>query len=246
MGKEQKLTIEKMEDNLNLEIRSKVLSYSLNVEYFVNELLLNHLAIFDKEKTKLFGNKAGISFKNKIDLLYDIEILTKEDHQNFELLMNFRNKFLHDIDCCSFSDVLKKIDNGIKNRFIKFIELENNSENEDVYDEACLNLYHNIVSILLKKIKEKRRSISEREDFLINWASRYELIVNLSFKLIDEIMEMFENSKLEIPEVLDLSNQVIEKCKGYSEEFRTNHKLVDLHNKMDTLLSKEIHKSLLK
>ena len=38
--------------NMNLKIRTVVLEYSLKIESHINTLLLGHLEIFDKEKTK--------------------------------------------------------------------------------------------------------------------------------------------------------------------------------------------------
>ena len=117
VGKE----IIKME--VNLQLRSEILEYSLTLEEAINNLLLFNLGIFDGgQATRLFGNKASISFKNKIDLLYDINVLTKEENSDLELLMIFRNKFLHDIKCNSFSNVLEILDNGIKNKFKNYLK----------------------------------------------------------------------------------------------------------------------------
>lgn len=84
---------------INIEVRSEVLEYSLIIECATNSLLLSYLGITDKSDTKLFGNKAGISFKSKIDLLYDISVLSKVEHSNLELQIIFRNKFMHMLKC---------------------------------------------------------------------------------------------------------------------------------------------------
>ena len=91
------------EKQLNIELRSRILEYSLFIEKIINDLVLLNLGIYDeKVKTRLFSNKGKISFQNKIDLLYDIEVLSKEENSEFELLMIVRNKFMHDIECDSF------------------------------------------------------------------------------------------------------------------------------------------------
>jgi hypothetical protein len=66
-----------MKDEINLKIRSEVMTFALQMERNVNALLLSYLGITDKTKTKNFGHKAGISFKSKIDLLFDIGVFTK-------------------------------------------------------------------------------------------------------------------------------------------------------------------------
>ena len=60
-----------MED-INLKTRTIILEYSLQIESDINNLLFGYLEIFEKDKIKNFGKKAGISFKSKIDLLFDI------------------------------------------------------------------------------------------------------------------------------------------------------------------------------
>ena len=133
-----------MEKNVNLELRSKILFCALNIENVINNLLVKHLLIIDKTKTKNFANRPGISFQSKIDLLFDIEVISKEELLTIELLMIFRNKFLHDIKYNSYTLVLNDLDNGIRNRFFKFLRDEKfKSENE--YDTAFSNLYNKIV-----------------------------------------------------------------------------------------------------
>ena len=62
-----------MEAQLNIEVRSRILEYSLVIENLINDLLLLNLGIYnEKEKTRLFSNKGKLTFQNKIDLLFDI------------------------------------------------------------------------------------------------------------------------------------------------------------------------------
>ena len=137
-----------MEKKVNLELRSKILFCALNIENVINNLLVKHLLIIDKTKTKNFANRPGISFQSKIDLLFDIEVISKEELLTIELLMIFRNKFLHDIKYNSYTLVLNDLDNGIRNRFFKFLRDEKfKSENE--YDTAFSNLYNPLGEIKL-------------------------------------------------------------------------------------------------
>lgn len=152
--------------DINLALRSKVIHCSLNIENAINELLLKYLLITDKSKTKNFASKKpGINFKNKIDLLFDIDVFDKNELYIVELLMVFRNKFLHDIKYSSFTILLNDLDSSIKN---KFLELFLNGEmmNEEGYDKAFINLYEKIVEIINKKTKEVDTYSDKKIEFL--------------------------------------------------------------------------------
>ncbi|SMP10799.1 hypothetical protein [Chryseobacterium profundimaris] len=151
--------------DINLVLRSKIVHCSLNVENAINELLLRYLLITDKSKTKNFGNKAGISFKNKIDLLYDIDVLDKDELYIVELLMVFRNKFLHDIKYSSFTLLLDDLDSSVKNKFIKLF-LDGKGENEEDYDKGFMNLYEKVVEIINSKTEEINSYSNKKIDFL--------------------------------------------------------------------------------
>ncbi|THV56485.1 hypothetical protein [Chryseobacterium candidae] len=151
--------------DINLVLRSKIVHCSLNVENAINELLLRYLLITDKSKTKNFGNKAGISFKNKIDLLYDIDVLDKDELYIVELLMVFRNKFLHDIKYSSFTLLLDDLDSSVRNKFIKLF-LDGKGENEEDYDKGFMNLYEKVVEIINSKTEEINSYSNKKIDFL--------------------------------------------------------------------------------
>ena len=133
--------------DINLNLRSQILECSLNIEDAVDTVIILSLGITDKNvKTRLFGNKPSITFKNKIDLLFDLQLLSKEDNFNLDLLMVFRNKFMHDINCNSFNSVFKIVDNSIKNKFKAFL-----NDDETIEDEkSCLKRFS---KSLFKKFK---------------------------------------------------------------------------------------------
>lgn len=125
----------------NMNVRADALKLSIVIEDAINSLLLLHLGIEDKESTKHFGKKAGIPFKSKVELLYDIGVLSKEELLNLELLMVFRNKFAHDIKSDTFISVVDQLDNGVRNRFKKFIANQSNILNEGSYEKAFNKLF---------------------------------------------------------------------------------------------------------
>lgn len=222
--------------NLELEKRSEILEFSLNTEEAVNSLLLVYLSISDKSTTKLFGNKAGISFKSKIDLLYDIDVLSKEEHSKLELQMTFRNKFLHDIQCSSFLSVLKHFDNGIKNRFKKFLEKDEKIDNEESCRIAYRNLYIDNTKVIKFKFANKRKQIQEKADVLQTLLSELERVNSLSFNLIDELLQILESAELENPKILDLSDKISSKCFESGNSLKMGRDMLNLGEKLKLIL----------
>jgi hypothetical protein len=206
-------------ENLNLDKRTQVLEYALHIEESINTLLLLCLGIKDKSKTRLFGNKAGISFQSKIDLLYDIDILTKEENQNFELQMIFRNKFLHDIQFNTYTSILEYLENGIKNRFKKFLLEGGDISEEFSCREAYEMLFLSNMKVILGKINLKQASMYKAFD-LLTTPTKLSLSYNDAFfDLIMAIYHQLEDSKLEIPEVLELVNEMRSTCQEHASNF---------------------------
>ncbi len=213
-------------DDINLKTRTDVLEYSLEMENHINTLLLGHLGIIEKNETKNFGKKAGISFKSKIDLLYDIEVLNLEEHKNLDLLMNFRNKFLHDIDSVSFTYILQDIDSGIKNRFLKFLE-PNSQPIEKDYEIACRNLYLHNLKVISKKYEERRESITSRTNYLNSLFESILSMNELSSNLAQEIMLIVEKSPLENPLIMSTLEPIMTNCLKFVEVYKQESEKID-------------------
>ena len=195
--------------DLNLEIRSEILSYSLIIENSINDLLLLNLGIKDdRKKTRLFGSKASISFKNKIDLLYDINVLNREENFDFELLMIFRNKFLHDINCNSFKSITEQFDNGLKNKFKLFY-----NEKESFFDElasknACSNLFKKNILTLKCKVKENRLKTGYRNELFQIQNKQILNYIDVIGDLMNDLYIVLEKSELEDEKVNKLSEGI--------------------------------------
>lgn len=178
--------------DINLILRSKIVHCSLNVENAINELLLKYLLITDKSKTKNFGNRAGISFKNKIDLLFDIDVFNKDELYIVELLMVFRNKFLHDIKYSSFTILLNDLDTSIKNKFLKLF-LNKSEENEEGYEKAFMNLYEKVVEIINEKTEEVNNYSKTKIEFL-EFQNRFlHTLINESLNLSKDLNNIIKD-----------------------------------------------------
>lgn len=223
--------------DINLKLRSEILEYSLNIEKAINDLILLNLGILDEgNSTRLFGSKAGITFKNKIDLLYDIDVLSKEENSDLELLMVFRNKFLHVIECNSFSSVLEQLDNGLKNKFKSYLKEGEDLNNEESCRNACSNLFLKNIKTIRRKVTSHKNKMNERNElFQLNNQQTINYI-DIFFDLIDDIYSILENSDLDNEEIRQLSEAISGKCllylnKSQSEEF------ISLTNKLNLFFS---------
>ena len=200
-----------MEAQLNIEVRSRILEYSLFIERSINDLLLLNLGIYDeKEKTRLFCNKGKLTFQNKIDLLFDIEILSKEENSEFELLMNIRNKFLHDIDCSSFKILLQQLDNGIVNRFKKFIEDEKSINDEEACKIACYRLFQKNIKTIGEIINRNTASRKLKSDLIQVQNNQILFYIDFIQDLLNKISIATENSELENPKVAVLGAEIFQ------------------------------------
>ncbi len=209
-----------IEKQLNIELRSRILEYSLLIESSINDLLLLNLGIYDeKGKTRLFSNKGKISFQNKIDLLYDIEVLSKEENSDFELLTNVRNKFMHDIECGSFHILLSQLDNGIVNRFKKFLEDGQLISDEEACKGACYKIFKKNIEIIKKKIESYKAINEKKHKFLQLQNKKIEFYIDAIYDLLEEISVVTEKSELENPKVAILGEEILQILEG------TVHKL---------------------
>lgn len=187
-----------IEAQLNIEVRSKVLKYSLILERLINDLLLLNLRIYyEKNKTRLFSNKGKLTFQNKIDLLFDIEVLSKEENSEFELLMTIRNKFMHDIECDSFQTLLYQLDKGIVNRFKKFLGEGKSISDEEDCKKACYSLFQKNIDTIKRKNSENKKAIERK--YKLFQVQNEQIIYYTDFisDLLNKISITTENSEVE-------------------------------------------------
>jgi hypothetical protein len=203
-----------IEKQLNIELRSRILEYSLVIENSINDLLLLNLGLFnDKRKTKLFSNKGKISFQNKVDLLDDIEVLSPDENLEFGLLMNIRNKFLHDLECNSFkilfnNDNLK--DKGIRNRFKKFLNEGQLISDEEACKKACYRLFQKNIKTIKNKISVNKAAINKKHEFFQIQNEQKIFYIDFIHDLMNEVSIATENSELENPKVTILGTELLQ------------------------------------
>ena len=197
---------------INRELRIEILECALKLEANINTLLLELLDISDKVKKKSLSGKSGsLSFKNKIDLLFDLEVIDNDEHKELILLMEFRNKFLHDLYCNSFEDALSLCGEQRNNTMLNLIhgvqktrEFSKNEKNREIteyYSKSeeekeliCLESFNSLFERTVDIVKNKIE-ISEQE-----FQGRISLIRTLSHGM-DFYLRRYSNFLILVEEI---------------------------------------------
>jgi len=92
-------------------------------------------------------------------LLFDLEVLNSDEHEIFLLLIEFRNQFLHNIQCSSFENAVKLLGSDKEKRLLKFDDAKDSLDREFKYRNAFRNLNIKCLNIICKKIEDRRNQI---------------------------------------------------------------------------------------
>lgn len=186
-----------------LDTRLYVLEKALTVEKGVNDILELFLNV-EKQKKKAFTNKSGgLSFKNKIDLLFDIEIFDDKEYTTILLLMEYRNQFMHNYDCNTFVDAFEFLGLDKKNRLLNYTDKKSDDKNEQNLKNAFQNLFYEILKILLEKTKLKKSNVAENKEYFDRLNNKVILLYDKYFELADLIFEFIEPNYEESKEISD-------------------------------------------
>lgn len=192
--------------DFNLELRGKVLEDSLNLEKLASNVIKSVLRIF-KDQTKTLGNKSSsLSFKNKIDLLFDIGELDKVKLDHLVKFMEIRNQFIHNHECNSFDDLVR-INQELTNYLIKNFSDGLKGKEFDLYG-GYLKLYLTCFGNLY---------ILDRE---YNWGIEGDFRKHISDKILNNFDELIEQSI----ERFDIA----QKEDTFAISFDTSKKQIDL------------------
>jgi hypothetical protein len=223
--------------DLDLKTRTFVLGKALQVEKEVGDLLSYYLKV-TKEKQKALSNKSGsFSFKNKIDLLIDIDVLSTEEHQKLLLLMEYRNQFMHNWKCNTFGDAFTFLENEKKNKLIKFLVVPENFLEEKDYCNAFDSLSIECVSIIYSKAYKLRELEIENREMILSLFSGLEKMMTRYTELGDSIMnyvEKFENNNSS--DLIDLPSQVVKILLKHIDEGHPIAELISLKQKEKEIL----------
>lgn len=228
-----------MEKNIHLKLRSEILEISLNLEQNVNELLLV-LLLIQNQKRKAITNKSGnLSFKNKIDLLFDLDVLANDEHQKLLLLMEFRNQFLHNIECSYFEIAVKLLGVDKGKKLLKFDDADKILDKEYRYQNAFRNLNVECLKILIDKLEDRKNQIEDRRKTHVKSLESQIFIIDKYFDVLENIMVICENNYSEIPEVIQLINQLKKSVTDDMELLSKSEEYIQIQNETKELYTPE-------
>ncbi len=229
VGIVQPLINSPMETDINIELRTEVLRIALNLEHNVNMVLLALLSI-EKPIRKAITNKSGnLSFKNKIDLMFDLDILSNEEYHTLLLLIEFRNQFLHNFDCNSFEKAVSLLGSDKQIKLLKFDDSKGHIKDEASYKYAFRNLYSESIHICLEKIQGRKKEIDDRTNMVKKLIDMQIFFLDKYFNIMDKIAEVCENNITSSSEVTNMVDIIL---KIISEDMESSFKSEE-YSKLD-------------
>ena len=225
--------------DINLELRSEILEASLNLENAINELIVA-LLLIEKQKRKAISNKSGnLTFKIKIDLLFDLDIIDSEEHQKLLLLMELRNQFLHNLECNSFLKAISFLGSDKGKKLLKFGNANDFENQEYQFKIAFGNLKIECLNTVVVKIDDRMKQIEDRAKIHKNFAESQIFLIDKYFNIIQNILEIFENNISDIPEVIRLFDQVEKAITNDVNSLQTSEEYLMMQSEFQELYSPE-------
>jgi hypothetical protein len=185
---------------MNLALRTKILKKSLEVEHQLNEIIISLINVKSTNPKTLGHKSSAFSFSNKVNLLYDLELIDNPEYNLLFCFMEIRNQFMHNLDADNFTVVINRIN---KTKLFLSISPEINSmlkspvdgmnvENlyELIFDKLVIELggilvkLHEIIKNNLELEIEQRKS-----KHIINTQEKMSVLMDESIK---EACEKFE------------------------------------------------------
>jgi hypothetical protein len=143
---------------MNLDTRIEILKTSLLIERFLSHFLGGLLNIKDVRKSISLGNKnTALSFNQKINLLIDIGALNSETKAKFQIFMELRNQFMHNIEAKTYTSCLSFMD-GKESYLLKKYPQNITYTKETQLRKAVSNLSTEVLELsigIMDRLKEK-------------------------------------------------------------------------------------------
>lgn len=230
-----------METEINIELRKEILEIALNIEKMVSDLLILYLNI-EKEDRKAISNKSSsLSFKNKIDLLFDLEVFSKDEYSKLLLIMEFRNQFLHNYDCNSFEkagfflglDKLRKLLSLDKYR-------DENIDNDINYIDAYRGLHLSCIDDVLLKIQRKEEISKEKRELVFALSGYTQSIIDYDTDLFEKIIDASIPNDNDSKELISFKMQIHKLIIDDTETLSNSEFLRDSQNQMSDIIKRTI------
>lgn len=188
------------------KIRYQVLDDSLILENQLSKII-SELIRVPKTETKTLGHQSSsLTFKTKVDLLYDLDRISKEEYNLFILFIEIRNQLVHNFHSDSLKKVFDNIESNKKSKLLKInpnVEehynkskkrgyLNNDSEEKNLefgYSYLFLKLKEIILEQHSKLIEDfKKEKTQEME---LNYHQKMNEIYLAGNQILNETIEEF-------------------------------------------------------
>jgi hypothetical protein len=195
----------------NRDLRAQILICSIREEEAASEILKNLLRLVKPNSKTLDNKSSSLSFKNKIDLLYDIDDLNKDDYTSLLKFMEIRNQFIHNPNCSSFNDLEKESPDSAK--YLKATFENKIEDSEKSYVESFRKLFTRTLGLLLVlnleytkgSTNEMHRFIDAKtlENFDLIFKAAYDHWLNVKMQNPPAFIGLFPNEGNSIEDVKD-------------------------------------------
>lgn len=173
-----------MEDNYNIELRSLILKYSIELEELASIYISRLLFIDDWQNTKSFGiGSSSLSFYQKIQLINDISS-SRIDNAKINCFQIIRNKLMHTAQYNSLNEIAKNY--PVVRKII---------DNDKTEDENVLKLK---TESLFKELKKQIRSLND--------ITTSDALTILKSNLSDSLFKENDQLSLKLEKIKNLSN----------------------------------------
>lgn len=227
---------------MKLDIRITVLEYALKTEKSVDNLLRSYLNINVPKRRALTNKSGGLAFKNKIDLLYDIEILDDIEYASLLLLMEYRNQFMHNYECNTYSDAISFLGEDKKKRLLSYLNRKpTGAPTEYDLGRAYFHLFESINTIVQNKTADRRKILDENKEFLDHSYQTIMAVLNKYFDMVDFIYQVEEDYETEDLNVMRFKISLLNRLqtqyqKDLESDAFTKHQTNESNEKMERIL----------
>ncbi len=195
----------------SLEIRKNVLATSLVLEMLISEFAAELLDIKDVKNSRLFGNRScSLSFNQKIDLLFDMGVVTTESRTKFQTFMEIRNQFMHNLMALNNEKCISFLE-GKEKYLLRTYPTDLSQSKEKQLDHAISELSRDlikttngIIGLIIKKYRQKAvnettieankafvHAVNQFREFLCNY---FEDNKDLSNVLVDKLISLYKEN----------------------------------------------------
>lgn len=230
-----------MKTELNIELRKEILEIALNIEKMVSDLLILYLNIEKEDRKAICNKSSSLSFKNKIDLLFDLEVFSKDEYGKLLLIMEFRNQFLHNYDCNSFEKAGDFLGSDKLRKLLGFDKyLDENTENDINYIDAYRGLHLSCMDDILLKIQRKEEISKEKRQLVLALSEYTQSVIDYDTDLFGKIIDASIPNDNDSKELIGFKMQIHKLIIDDTESLSTSEFLRDSQNEITDILKRTI------